>query len=116
IGTVSWVTYPLRISGQMFGALTLAFAESGRRYGPSEEFLAGELARRAALALDNARLYELSQTERARVEAATRAKDEFVAVVSHELRTPLNAILGWTRLLRAGLSEDKWDHALEVIE
>jgi signal transduction histidine kinase len=72
--------------------------------------LAEDLARRAALALDNARLYREAQE-------ANRIKDEFLATVSHELRTPLNAMLGWARLLRtrqldAGMSS----HAMEVIE
>lgn len=39
---------------------------------------------------------------REQAEAATRAKDEFVAMVSHEIRSPLNSILGWTQMLRAG--------------
>jgi signal transduction histidine kinase/ActR/RegA family two-component response regulator len=117
IGTCSWMIVPLRIQGSVFGALTLAFSDSGRRYGEHDLVLAGEVARRAAVAIDNARLYDLSQQERSRVEAATRAKDEFVAMVSHELRTPLHAILGWLRLMRGGaLPEAKRGHALDVIE
>jgi signal transduction histidine kinase/ActR/RegA family two-component response regulator len=117
IGAKSWITVPLRIQSTILGGITLAASESGRRYGSSDLILAEELARRAAAAIDNARLYELSKIERSRMEAATRAKDEFVAVVSHELRTPLNVIVGWIRLLKSSaLSEEKREHSLEVIE
>jgi signal transduction histidine kinase/CheY-like chemotaxis protein len=113
----SWLVVPLRVQQHMFGALTLVYSDSSRRYDDTDLVLAGELARRAGVAIDNARLYELSQDERSRVEAATRAKDEFVAMVSHELRTPLNAILGWIHLVRGGtLSPSRRDYALEVIE
>jgi signal transduction histidine kinase/ActR/RegA family two-component response regulator len=117
LNTCSWITVPLQVQENVFGAITLAFSDSGRHYDSSNLVVATELARRAAIAIDNARLYDLSQKERSRVEAATRAKDEFVAMVTHELRTPLNAILGWLRLLRIGsLDDSKKEHALNVIE
>ena len=54
---------------------------------------------------------------RAEAEAATVAKDKFVAVLSHELRQPLNAMLGWVRMLRTHrLDEATVSGALEVIE
>jgi signal transduction histidine kinase/ActR/RegA family two-component response regulator len=117
LASCSWLTVPLCVQEHTFGALSLAYSDSGRHYGASDLVLATDLARRAAVAIDNARLYQLSQQERSRVESATRAKDEFVAMVSHELRTPLNAILGWVRLIRGGgLPEQKLWHAFEVIE
>jgi signal transduction histidine kinase/ActR/RegA family two-component response regulator len=117
IGIRSSISLPLVVQGNTFGVLTMAYGESGRTYDAADLVLGGELARRASIAIDNARLYELSQDERSRVESATRAKDEFVAMVSHELRTPLNAILGWLRIIRSGsLPEAKREHAFEVIE
>jgi signal transduction histidine kinase/ActR/RegA family two-component response regulator len=117
IASRSFIVVPLRVQSTVFGAITLACSESERHFDAEDLKLAEELARRAAVAIDNARLYELSQEERARVEAATRAKDEFVAMVSHELRTPLNAILGWMRLVRAGhLPAGKLEQAYGVIE
>jgi signal transduction histidine kinase/ActR/RegA family two-component response regulator len=117
LGFRSGLVLPLNIQGNTFGVLMMSYAESGRRYDTTSLVLGRELARRASIAIDNAKLYALSQSERSRVEAATRAKDEFVAMVSHELRTPLNAILGWVRLMRNGsLPESKREHALEVIE
>ena len=102
----------------MFGALVLTHNDSKRNVHTHQDLLlATDLARRASVAIDNARLYDLSQKERSRVEAATRAKDEFVAMISHELRTPLNAILGWIRLIHTGtLDEAKRAHAFTVIE
>ncbi len=57
LGLKSYVIVPLVARGRTLGAITFVSAESGRRYGPAELELVEELARRAALAVDNARLY-----------------------------------------------------------
>jgi len=108
---------PLIARGQTLGAIAFGAAGSGRRFGRDELTVAEELAHRAALAADNARHYEAEGRARAAAEAASRAKDAFLATVSHELRTPLSPILAWSRMLRQGtLGEEKARRALEAIE
>jgi len=110
LGARSGMIVPLVARGRTLGAITFMIADSGRRYGAGDLALAQELAQRAALAIDNARLYGEAQS-------ANQLRDEFLATVSHELRTPLNAILGWAQLLREGkLDDDGSSHAFEIIE
>ncbi len=63
IGFTSVMLVPMIARGRTLGVITLVSAESGRRYEEDGLRLAEELARRAALAVDNARLYEEAQRE-----------------------------------------------------
>src|SRR3712207_8577684 len=78
----SMVTVPLRHGERLLGALTLFYADSGRRHAEADVALIEELARRAAMAVENARLYGEAR-------AAIRARDEFLAIASHELRNQI---------------------------
>ncbi len=70
----SLIVAPLRTHGYTIGSLTLGFADSGRRHSPADVALAEDLASRAALAVDNARLFRAAQIEiQRRAEAESRA-------------------------------------------
>jgi signal transduction histidine kinase len=97
LGMRSAMIVPMRAHGRTLGAISLIAAESGRRFTDHDLPIAEELARRSALAIENAELFEAAA-------AANRAKSEFLASISHELRTPLNAILGYTQLLADGIT------------
>jgi signal transduction histidine kinase len=92
-GALSEMIVPLIARGRTLGALTLATADSRRRYGQNDLLLAQELAGRSALALDNARLYSLARQ-------AVQLRDQFLASVSHDLKSPLATIRGQAQLLR----------------
>jgi signal transduction histidine kinase len=98
LGPRSYLAVPLVARGRTLGAQTFVLSESARRYGPDDLELAQELARRAALAVDNARLFHETRE-------AARHKDAFLAQLGHELRNPLAPLhnaLQILRLRRAG--------------
>ena len=117
-------------SGEVLGGLFFGHPEPGV-FSERDELTVSGLASQAAIAMDNAQLYEAAQKARTEAENAaaenerlyrqaeesSRLKEEFLATISHELRTPLSAILGWARMLRLGqLSPDDTAKALDTIE
>jgi PAS domain S-box-containing protein len=85
LGPRSLVCVPLVNSGKPLGALTLVTSSSGRTYDEADLSLAADVARRAAIVVEHARLFHEAQQ-------ATRARDDVLAVVAHDLRNPLNTV------------------------
>jgi signal transduction histidine kinase len=99
LATRSNITVPLVARGEVLGALTLKRIQSDVPYGPADLAFAEELARRAALALDNARLLREART-------AVHLRDEFLSSASHDLRNPLTTIQGRVQLLQRQAERD----------
>jgi signal transduction histidine kinase/pSer/pThr/pTyr-binding forkhead associated (FHA) protein/ActR/RegA family two-component response regulator len=93
LGLKAYLIVPLVAQGRTKGVLSLIATDAERDYSQADLELAEELARRAALAIDNAALYQAAEASRRRIEEASRSKDVFLAMLSHELRTPLTPIL-----------------------
>ncbi len=82
----SLICVPLASSGKPIGAMTLVTSDSSqRRFDVADLSLAADLARRAAIVVEHARLFHEAQQ-------ATRARDDVLAVVAHDLRNPLNTV------------------------
>ena len=124
LGPRSIMTVPMVVSGRAVAALTLASSDSGREYRENDLRFAEELAGRAALAMENSRLYrevrhESDERKRAleavrdlnehlerrvrertaKLEGITRELDSFASTVAHDLRAPLRIMKGFSEML-----------------
>ena len=115
-GLRSWLGVPLKAHEMVMGVLYV-ISRTPQQFRDDAQRLLSALGDQAAIAIENARLYEqvrqhsaelenlvierTSELQRAnrKLEAASRHKSEFLANMSHELRTPMNAIIGFTRLV-----------------
>ncbi len=101
----SFLCVPLAGKDRVLGVMSFVFSDSGRRYKAEDLSLAEDLAHRAVIAVENARLYQ-------ELKVADRRKDEFLAMLAHELRNPLAPICSGLDIL----AMDESDGHLETIK
>ena len=100
LGLRSAVVVPLAVARKTLAVMTLAYAESGRTYDQEDLQFMMEVAHRAALAVENAQLYQGLQE-------AVKLREEFLAIAGHELKTPLAAMLMHVQSLERSVRADE---------
>ncbi len=93
---------PLRVGSRTIGALDIQ-STSPNAFSEDDIAVLQTLADQVAIAIDNARSYELSMQAVKEMREADRLKSQFLANMSHELRTPLNSIIGFSRVILKGI-------------
>jgi signal transduction histidine kinase/DNA-binding response OmpR family regulator len=101
---------PLQARGRSLGAMALGLGGSGRQYRADDLALIRDLAGRAAIALDNARLYR-------DIQEGDRLKNEFLSMLAHELRNPLAPIRNAVQILKHSKArEEEFEWARDIID
>jgi signal transduction histidine kinase len=109
LAVASFMLVPLVARDHGLGAIALISSNPDRQFAEENLLEANDLALRAALAIDNARLYREAQE-------ANQAKSDLLAVISHDLRTPLNSIMGHADLLALGVHDQLSEAGLQCVE
>ncbi len=106
----SLLVVPLVAHGRLLGTLSFLSVDPSRQFGVDDMRVADELAQRAALAVDNARLYGAARR-------AIQMRDEVLGIVAHDLRNPLAAVLMQAGLIqrRAAAAEPGFRDSVEAI-
>jgi len=107
-GLVSALRVPLIAKGEVLGILTF-FSKEEHEFSNEEIAFLSTLAGQAAIAINNAQLYE-------GMAKANKVKDEFLSVMSHELRTPLNVVMGYTGMIIDGMLGEVNQQQKEALE
>jgi signal transduction histidine kinase/CheY-like chemotaxis protein len=100
--TLAEAAIPLRVGNRIIGALDIQSTLAGA-FTQDDLSVLQILGDQVAIAIDNARSYELSQQAVSEMREIDQIKTQFLANMSHELRTPLNSIIGFSRVILKGI-------------
>jgi signal transduction histidine kinase/DNA-binding response OmpR family regulator len=99
LAPTSMMIVPMIVNGRVLGVIVFGFGASQRQYDARDLATAQNLAERAAVAVENARLYR-------EIQRAVKAREDLLAIVSHDLRSPMQSILMTATMMNCKLSED----------
>ena len=109
LGLKSYMGTPLIARDKVIGAITFSSIQPQRHYTQDDLAFAQELARRIALTLDNARLYQEAQK-------AITLRDDFISIASHELRTPVTSLKLYVQILQKQFAKRGEDNLTRFLE
>jgi signal transduction histidine kinase/CheY-like chemotaxis protein len=115
LGAASLLFSPLLAMDAPVGALVLAKSEGSPRFAPGDSELLSVLCGQAAVALQNARLFEEIQRAYRELQKLDHMKTEFINIAAHELRTPLAILMGHADLLESDVEEPAVKDRLQII-
>jgi signal transduction histidine kinase len=100
-GVIAVAATPIRVGGQLAGALALSQIDRAREWTADDVRLMEAVAQELRVAITAAEAFERQRAAVVELERLNRAKSDFVSIVSHEFRTPLTGIQGFSEMMQS---------------
>lgn len=115
----SAISVPLRAGGQPLGVLNVSQSNGGPDYTEHHLRALAVFADQAAIAMENARLFEREKEASDQLAELDQKRRDFLATITHDLKTPLTSILGYVKLLQRmgdNIGSEQAQKFTEIIE